>query len=192
MQVDRHPLLLSSSCSSARPRSYANAPTCQCLLTPHRSTHPLACTGMLSRQATMALLLLRATAALAWVPAALGLNRSVTAKSCRYVGSQRCRSRTFPPGSSITRNGSCSNTSSRSGVRTFATSKTTISPTGAVVGDGGSDKQGFSTEGQGVGEQEDAAAASAAVTEANTIGGVEIQPLLQPHMELLGSAGRRK
>lgn len=143
---------------------------------------------MLSRHATMGLLLLRATAALAWTPSALRLYRLVAARPGRYVASQRCPSRTFPAGSSITRS-----SNSRHGARTFGTSKMTATPVGAAVGDGGAEKKGSSTERRGVGEHQDAAAATpAVVADASTIGGIEVQPLLQPHMELLGSAGRRK
>lgn len=144
--------------------------------------------GMLSRHATMGLLLLRATCALAWTPGALRLDRSVAARSGRRVACQRCSSRTFPARLSITRNGGGGGGSStRHGAPNFATSMTPTTPTEAVVGGEDAERQGSSTEGQ------DAAAGEAVVTGgARTIVGVEVQPLLQPHMELLGSASRRK
>lgn len=134
------------------------------------SSAPDTLLNMLSRHATMGLLLLRATASLAWTPAAVRLHRSARA------GGNGCRRCPAAPSAA-----SSSRSSSSSRVRSLATATST--PAGEAVGGEDTEKEGSESE---IGGQ-DAAVASAQVD-----GGVEIQLLLQRHMEVLGSAGRKK
>lgn len=130
--------------------------------------------NMLSRHATMGLLLLRATASLAWTPAAVRLNRSVAARS----GGHGCRRCPAAPSSSSR------SSSSRGGARALATATST--PAGATIDGEDGEKGGPGRPGSEVIGGQDAGASP------QVYGGVEIQPLLRPHMEILGSAGRRK
>lgn len=139
--------------------------------------------NMPSFHATMGLLLLRVTSTVAWTPAAVRLNRVVAARStCRHCPRSPASARSSSSGSRSRRCCSGGN-----GFRTFATVPPTA--TGAIIDGEGGNSEGC-RDGNAVGEQEDGAAAAS--VNGKDFGGVEIQPLLQRHMETLGSAGRRK
>lgn len=141
---------------------------------------------MPSLHATMGLLLLRMTSTVAWTSSAVRLNRLVAARSnCRHCPRPPAAARS----SSLNRD---SSNSCSSRFRTFATATPTTA--GAVVdGDGGS-SEGSRLGNVEVEQGEDAAATATASPDGQDKDshGVEIQPLLQRHMEVLGSTGRRK
>jgi len=149
-----------------------------CLLLPPLAVSNIS-SSMPSLHATMGLLLLRVMGTEAWTPSAVRLNRLVAARSI-------CRHFPRPPAARSSPKPSSNHSSSR--FRTFATATPTTA--GEVV-DGESGK----SEGSGIesvaGEQEEVTPA-ATLDGDNFQGVVEIQPLLQRHMEVLGSAGRRK
>ncbi len=137
------------------------------------------CWKMPSLHATMGLLLLRVTSTVAWTPSAVRLNRLVAGRSsCRH-----CCLRPLAAGGS--RGRSSSSCSSR--FRTFAPATTA----GAVVDGEGGGSEGARTKSV-ESEREDVPAIKSVESDGKDFQGVEIQPLLQRHMEALGSAGRRK
>ncbi|CAM9530368.1 unnamed protein product [Scytosiphon promiscuus] len=154
---------------------------------------------MLSRHATMGLLLLRATSTLAWGPTSLRLTRSgrFAADVCG-----RCRSRTSAATATtaaaapVHRSSSYGRSrSSRGSLRTFATTSTTR--TGAAVRSEDGVKQGSSSGEVENGELQPGTASGVSSSQAGdgedtSSTPVEIQPLLQHHMEILGSPAGKK
>lgn len=161
---------------------------------PAATATPVNYTRMLSRHATMGLLLLRATSTLAWAPGAFRSNRSgrFAAGVCG-----RCRSSTSTATATtaapVHRSWSNSRgSSSRGSLRTFATTSTT--KTGEAVDSEDGAKQGSNSDVTGSGELPAGTASrvSSGEGEDSTSTVIEIQPLLQRHMEILGSPTGKK
>lgn len=128
--------------------------------------------SMLPRPIAMGLLLLRATAALAWAPA-VRLSRSA-ARSGGYAYGCRHSQKTVGRSSS-----------SRSSLSCLSPTSSAAARTAAVVGIDEGGKQGMGEVGEGQAAGGDGKNAAGA-------GRAEIQPLLRSYMDTLESTNRRR